>query len=508
MDRQSPERPCPEWRDENAILGPPDGRTAKLVLHNGWNDWGNIVVDLGMEISRGELLITHCQSGPGNDKTTSVAVGAEPDPLVPLASIGVPEQMTTTRIRFDVPVRFVRLHGYAGGGVDTDSIWEFDAVEVRFGPGDVRSLSNLKRRVQSARKLLPSLRLDRQINEADLAIRAEGQAAVPDVVKMVTRMERRLDRTRRRLYQLQIHSLFGGQSRQMPQAALGWENSGRKIAPQSRLDLRNLKQEGRIELARREYEAIQLLVLAGEKDLQNVSVDVSPLKSDGGDTLGVRSVWLGLVKTVNIGGEQWPDPIEPYAPFSLKQSEIQPVWIRIFAPEGTPKGIYRGTVTVRADNLPTLTTHLRVRVRNFSLPVVGKMKTILGWTVGDLYRFVVLDHRHNPGGGPGVGAVTDAGYFLTRDGKIRIDWTEYGCTRNSRMRRPANRSKFPSTRSRVQPRGSAVSGGYASSPLTFGRRGGSGGQSCISGTNRESVSTTKFSHSAGRSGRRTRSFAS
>ena len=70
-----------------------------------------------MQVARGELIVTHRQNGPGNSKRTSVGVGPEVSSVIPLQRIGVPAEMTATRIPFSQPARYVEFKCYAGGGV-------------------------------------------------------------------------------------------------------------------------------------------------------------------------------------------------------------------------------------------------------------------------------------------------------------------------------------------------------------------------------------------------------
>jgi len=133
VDEQNADQALPEWRDSERILGEPDGAFAALVIHNGWNDWGDLIVDVGSEVGWGELVVVHKQAGPGHAKNTTVYIADESREFRLLGRVELSETVTESAFPIDTPVRYVQVRPSAGGAVGTDSIWSFDAVGIRIG---------------------------------------------------------------------------------------------------------------------------------------------------------------------------------------------------------------------------------------------------------------------------------------------------------------------------------------------------------------------------------------
>jgi hypothetical protein len=137
----------------------------------------------------------------------------------------------------------------------------------------------------------------------------------------------------------------------------------------------------KVSMARGEYQSFQLLVEAQGNDLHDVSVTAEPLVSRKAakDGAGIE-VSLNLVgyvlthaddrrpwhKITKIGW--WPDPLLPNRPFDVTQGQTQPVWVTLFAPEGTPAGIYTGKLTVLLGGQRVAQRSFEVEVFNVTLP--------------------------------------------------------------------------------------------------------------------------------------------
>lgn len=207
---------------------------------------------------------------------------------------------------------------------------------------------------------------------------------------------------------------------------VGWVSSGRKVFPDTQAPAGGWAAEGRLSLAGHEYEAVQLLV-SPTRALKQVTVTFSPLtRQGGGGVLPAACITPGLVESVLVQGKRWPDPIVPYHAFDVGAGRTQPVWVCVYAPPETPAGVYVSEVTLRADGLAPVTRRLAVTVRGFTLPVTGTLKTLASWEMNPAYRQLLLRYRHQPGGSlVGAGEITGPACVLTRDGKIRFDWTAY-----------------------------------------------------------------------------------
>ena len=165
----------------------------------------------------------------------------------------------------------------------------------------------------------------------------------------------------------------------------------------------------KVSAARNEYEAVQAVVLAYDKALEDVEVSVSALPVE------VTLNLVDYVKTRKPGYEVdyvgwWPDPLMDMKPFDVPAGGIQPIWITVHPKEDTPAGVYSGEITIKPANAPVTTMPLEVRVWDFALPKESHLKTafalfeheLAAWYGGctpeirrAYYQFL-LDHHINP----------------------------------------------------------------------------------------------------------------
>ena len=179
-----------------------------------------------------------------------------------------------------------------------------------------------------------------------------------------------------------------------------------------------LGEPARISAARNEYEAVQVVIIAYDKALEDVSVSVAPLTGPDGATIPVERLALNLVEYVETRKPQYevdyvgwyPDPLMEMKPFEVPAGGIQPVWVTVHPAEDTPAGLYRGQITVKPANAPETTLPLEVRVWDFTLPREPHMKTAFALFEGEIgawyggmteetrraYYEFLLEHRINP----------------------------------------------------------------------------------------------------------------
>jgi len=148
---------------------------------------------------------------------------------------------------------------------------------------------------------------------------------------------------------------------------------------------------GKILAVRGEREAIQLVILSVEKDLTDVTVSVTDLRSDKGviPASAVSINPVGFVKIesplmafypqepVYIGW--WPDPVLPNFPFDVKKGQTQPVWISVRVPRDLKAGKYAGRIRLKAANAPELKVGLEVEVADVDLPEKWHFGNQLWW---------------------------------------------------------------------------------------------------------------------------------
>jgi len=173
-------------------------------------------------------------------------------------------------------------------------------------------------------------------------------------------------------------------------------------------------------LARNEREAMQVVVIPYHKDLTNVEVAVSPLRStqDGAPMAGSATVSLvGHVETRPAGSYLpeyvgwYPDPILHFQQrCDAAAGEHVAFWVEVATTTATSPGTYEGRITISADDATTLTLPLHVRVWDFDLPDGTHLRNAFTysepytkklykdrWTpeLARKYHDFILDHRLN-----------------------------------------------------------------------------------------------------------------
>ncbi len=140
-----------------------------------------------------------------------------------------------------------------------------------------------------------------------------------------------------------------------------------------------------ISLAGNEYESFQLAILPYGRDLTNMLVEVSDLKSRDGSVISKSSIETSMVdynlidwQAAYVAEKGWhPDPLIPLKEgISISGKDVcRPIWITVYAPAGTKAGEYTGTITLSADGIKKVTAYVRCRVWNFGLPLASSLKT-------------------------------------------------------------------------------------------------------------------------------------
>lgn len=160
---------------------------------------------------------------------------------------------------------------------------------------------------------------------------------------------------------------------------VGLATSMEKVLPRAiQADPRPAR-EAEISLARHEKESFQVLVLPMAEDLKQVRVTASNLRSATGEMFArgqIACEVVGYVETKvrppygtsHIGW--WPDPLLDFlGPVDIEAGDVQGFWVRVRCPKNQPPGVYRGMLTVSAQNAPAQHFPLIVRVRSFTMPV-------------------------------------------------------------------------------------------------------------------------------------------
>jgi hypothetical protein len=164
-------------------------------------------------------------------------------------------------------------------------------------------------------------------------------------------------------------------------------------------------------LAGNERESFQVAILPVRR-LETVRVSAGPLVLDGDPAVQIPATnvtlnpvgYIEVTRVFYFGLRTgfWPDPLMQLRPIDLEK-EFQPYWVTVYAPAGQKSGLYRGEIRVTCANAPEQTFAYSVQVRNFSLPVRGKLRTFFDVRQPAatpaarqaLYQFY-FDHRLNP----------------------------------------------------------------------------------------------------------------
>ena len=153
--------------------------------------------------------------------------------------------------------------------------------------------------------------------------------------------------------------------------------------------------ELRLRAARNEFEGGQVVAVSlSEEDIADCRAAVGALVGPGGATIGEEHLKLslvGYVKTAQPGYEtahvgEWPDPLLPNGPFTLQAGRMQPVWLRVYVPPGTPAGEYRGTLTVSGGG-DELAMAVALEVFDFELPRRLSLATPFGCAPQELSQW-------------------------------------------------------------------------------------------------------------------------
>ncbi len=78
----------------------------------------------------------------------------------------------------------------------------------------------------------------------------------------------------------------------------------------------------------------------------------------------------------------FPDPLLPVDNTDIDAGVCTPLWITVYAPEGTAPGTYRGPVTLHANGEDPIVWQLEVKVHGFALPNTPALSTDFGLDTG------------------------------------------------------------------------------------------------------------------------------
>ncbi|HLA38788.1 MAG TPA: glycoside hydrolase domain-containing protein, partial [Candidatus Glassbacteria bacterium] len=106
-----------------------------------------------------------------------------------------------------------------------------------------------------------------------------------------------------------------------------------------------------------EFESFQLVIFGQHDSLRSVKCSAEGLRSDSLVISAGEITFnpVGYVRTSVVCKQYssslgwWPDPLLALDSFDLAPGEVQPVWVTVHVPAGTPAGIYRGTLSISTE---------------------------------------------------------------------------------------------------------------------------------------------------------------
>ncbi|MDH7570912.1 MAG: DUF6067 family protein, partial [Armatimonadota bacterium] len=149
-----------------------------------------------------------------------------------------------------------------------------------------------------------------------------------------------------------------------------------------------------VDLARNEFEAVQVVLLPLDRDLIGATWHVTPLRGPGGAIIPTRDVSVSVMGYLKARKPAFPTPVEwwpgPILDFmrsvDVPRGEAQPLWVCVRTREHTPPGLYTGTLTVRGRGVQPKRIQLRARVFGFSIPREQHLLTVWGNNEGTYRR--------------------------------------------------------------------------------------------------------------------------
>jgi hypothetical protein len=150
----------------------------------------------------------------------------------------------------------------------------------------------------------------------------------------------------------------------------------------------------RIEAARRDYEAAQIVVRPVQP-LRDLTASASDLRGPNGaliaaDRIKMLYAYYHFVhQPTDATGvrDWWPDALPPLDQgLDVAAHENQPLWVLVYVPPDAAPGEYRGQVSLRAEGFAAQVP-IQLHVWNFALPQRSHLETAYGLSVGEIFRY-------------------------------------------------------------------------------------------------------------------------
>ncbi len=157
-----------------------------------------------------------------------------------------------------------------------------------------------------------------------------------------------------------------------------------------------IARQARIELARNEEEATQLTLIAQERALGKIGIEIGELKhkesgkkwSGGVEVLRVDQVTTSQPQYHTVRQGKWPDILQPSAEVSgISKGGLHSFWINLAAEADAPAGVYEGIIRITEDGKLLEELPLEVTLWDLTLPRPGRFKVVGRFSPNQLKLF-------------------------------------------------------------------------------------------------------------------------
>lgn len=137
----------------------------------------------------------------------------------------------------------------------------------------------------------------------------------------------------------------------------------------------------------------------GEDAYPQTQIEVTDFKSEGGATISCSNIKVGYLDAINTMSENYPDinymaydVISRKTTRDLETESVYSIWVDIFVPEGTPKGIYTGKLSLRSEDRVVASVDYQLEVFGLTLTNPEQWETFL-----DLWEYPFASNRYYSG---------------------------------------------------------------------------------------------------------------
>lgn len=172
-----------------------------------------------------------------------------------------------------------------------------------------------------------------------------------------------------------------------------WCDATRKVARQRPVP-EATGTAARLEAARNDYEAVQLVVRPAQP-LRGLTATASPLVGPDGATIPATNIRILRVyyhfvhSPTDATGlrDEWPDALPPLdGPLDVVAGQNQPLWVLVYVPPDARPGDYSGHVSLQSA-AGAVQVPLQLHVWNFALPERNHLETAFGFSPGEVFRY-------------------------------------------------------------------------------------------------------------------------